>query len=105
LLGACGDDRHAHASERPDDPEACGDHLPAREDNESGAELYAGVLSGGGQQSFNSAKRYWLRVGLPEALTISVNGASHTVGGDFGEFLVTETGPEREQTSSTTTTE
>ena len=42
--------------------------LVVREDSESGAELYAGTLSAGGQQSFDSAKRYWVMAGIPAAL-------------------------------------
>jgi cytoskeletal protein RodZ len=66
-----------------------------REDNENGAELYAGTLSAGGKQTFKSAKRYWVRVGVPDALTISVNGMPNRLSGDPGAFLVTETGVER----------
>ncbi len=71
--------------------------LVVHEDSESGAELYAGTLSAGGQQSFDSAKRYWVMAGIPAALTISVNGTPHSPGGGAGSFLVTETGVERAQ--------
>ena len=79
--------------------------LVVREDNETGVELYAGTLSAGGQQTFNSAKRYWVRVGVPDALAIHVNGTPFGVTGEAGIFLVTETGVEREQSDSTTATE
>jgi hypothetical protein len=78
--------------------------LVVREDNETGAELYAGTLSAGGQQTFDSAKRYWVRAGIPDALSIHVNGTAYSVTGDAGIFLITETGVEREQTDSTATT-
>jgi cytoskeleton protein RodZ len=71
--------------------------LVVREDNESGAELYAGTLSAGGQQTFDSAKRYWVMAGIPDALTISVNGTPYSLSGPAGAFLVTETGVERVQ--------
>jgi cytoskeletal protein RodZ len=78
--------------------------LVVREDDESGKELYAGTLSAGGQQTFNSAKRFWLRAGIPDNVSIHVNGTSFSVTGDAGTFLVTETGVERRQTDSTQTT-
>lgn len=79
--------------------------LVVREDDESGADLYAGTLSAGGQQTFNTAKRYWVRAGIPEALSVSVNGTLHTISGGPGTFLITESGVDREQTDSTETTE
>jgi cytoskeletal protein RodZ len=69
--------------------------LVVREDSESGAELYAGTLSAGGKQTFDGAKRYWVRAGIPEALSISVNGTPYSPTGAAGAFLVTETGVER----------
>jgi cytoskeleton protein RodZ len=79
--------------------------LVVREDNDTGYELYAGTLTAGGQQTFDSAKRYWVRAGVPEALAIHVNGNPFSVTGEAGIFLATETGVEREQNDSTTTTE
>jgi cytoskeleton protein RodZ len=69
--------------------------LVVREDNESGAELYAGTLSAGGQQTFDSSKRYWVMAGIPDSLKITINGSPHTVSGPAGSFLVSETGVER----------
>jgi cytoskeletal protein RodZ len=69
--------------------------LVVREDSENGAELYAGTLSAGGQQTFDSAKRYWVMAGVPDALTISLNGTPYSLSGPAGSFLVTETGVER----------
>ena len=71
--------------------------LVVREDNESGAEVYAGTLSAGGQQTFDSSKRYWMRAGKPEVLALSVNGISHTLTAPAGSFIVTEAGIERSQ--------
>jgi hypothetical protein len=79
--------------------------LVVREDDMSGVDLYAGTLSSGGRQTFNSAKRYWVMAGIPEALTITINGAPRSVTGGAGTFLITETGVEREQSDSTETTE
>lgn len=79
--------------------------LVVRENDDGGADLYAGTLSAGGQQTFNGSKRYWLRVGAPEALSLLINGRSYTISGEAGTFLITETGIEREQTETTETTE
>ncbi len=79
--------------------------LVVRQYGEDGAELYAGTLSAGGTQTFNAAKRYWLRAGIPEVLSISINGTPFTVTGEAGTFLVTETGVERQESGSTETTE
>ena len=69
--------------------------LVVRQDNESGAELYAGTLSAGGQQTFDGAKRYWVMVGIPQALSVSVNGTPYSLSGPAGAFLVAETGVDR----------
>ncbi len=71
--------------------------LVVRADNENGAELYAGTLSAGGRQTFDTAKRYWLMAGIPEALTVTVNGTPYSLTGEAGSFVVTETGVERVQ--------
>ena len=71
--------------------------LVVHEDSENGAELYAGTLSAGGRQTFDTAKRYWLMAGIPDALTITVNGTPYSLTGDAGSFVVTETGVERVQ--------
>jgi cytoskeleton protein RodZ len=76
-----------------------------REDSESGAELYAGALSAGGKQTFDSAKSYWVRAGVPEALSVSVNDTPYTVTGGAGTFQIGEAGVERLSTDSTETTE
>jgi cytoskeleton protein RodZ len=78
--------------------------LVVREDSENGRDMYAGALAAGGQQSFTTAKQYWVRAGAPQNLSVSVNGNLHTLDGEAGVFIVTETGIEREQTDSTTTT-
>jgi cytoskeletal protein RodZ len=71
--------------------------LVVRADNENGAELYAGTLSAGGRQTFDTAKRYWLMAGIPEALTVTVNGTPYSLTGEAGSFVVAETGVERVQ--------
>lgn len=71
--------------------------LVVREDSEKGAEIYAGTLSMGGQQTFDTAKRYWLNVGNPEVLTLTVGAKSYTLAAPAGAFVVTEAGVERSQ--------
>ncbi len=66
--------------------------LVIREDSEEGAELYAGTLSEGGQKTFDSSKRYYMNVGRPEALTLTVNGMQVELPSAAGEFVVTEAG-------------
>jgi cytoskeletal protein RodZ len=69
--------------------------LVVRQDNENGAELYAGTLSAGGQQTFDGAQRYWVMAGIPQSLSISVNGTPYSLSGAAGAFLVAETGVDR----------
>jgi len=70
--------------------------LVVREDSENGAELFAGTLSAGGQKTFESAKRYWLNVGKPEVLGLTINGNVRPLEGEPGAFVVTESGAEPE---------
>jgi cytoskeletal protein RodZ len=69
--------------------------LLIREDGENGAELFAGTLSAGSQETFDGSKRYWMTVGKPEVLALSINGAPHTLEEPAGSFVVTEAGVER----------
>ena len=69
--------------------------LVVREDSESGAEVFAGTLSAGGKQTFDTAKQYWMRVGNPEALSVSVAGTPYTLAAPAGAFVVTGAGIER----------
>jgi cytoskeletal protein RodZ len=69
--------------------------LLVREDGENGAELFAGTLSAGSQESFAGSKSYWMTVGKPGVLALSINGAPYTLEEPAGSFLVTEAGVER----------
>lgn len=71
--------------------------MVVREDSADGAELYAGTLSAGGQKTFDSSKRYWMNIGLPRVLALSVNGAAHTLDAEAGAFVITEAGIEPSQ--------
>ncbi len=69
--------------------------LVVKEDSENGAELYAGTLSAGGQQTFDGARRYWMMAGRPEVLAVTINGTAHTLSSPAGAFVITESGIER----------
>lgn len=68
--------------------------LVVHEDSEAGAELYAGTLSAGGKKTFDSSKRYWMRVGEPDVLAVSINGSPVALDTAAGSFVITETGVE-----------
>jgi len=69
--------------------------LLVREDGADGTELYAGQLYAGSQETFEGSKRYWMTVGRPEVVVLSINGASHPLEEPAGSFIVTEAGVER----------
>lgn len=71
--------------------------LVVREDRENGAEVFAGTLSAGGKQTFDTSKRYWMRVGDPEVLKVAINDHSYTLDAPAGAFVVTGAGIERAQ--------
>ncbi len=77
------------------DRESC--WLVVREDGEEGAEVFAGTLSAGGRQTFDTAKQYWMRVGNPEVLSVSVAGVPHELAAPAGAFVVSGAGVERVQ--------
>ncbi|NLO28347.1 MAG: helix-turn-helix domain-containing protein [Actinobacteria bacterium] len=70
--------------------------LVVREDSQNGAELFAGTLSAGGQKTFKDAKRYWMNVGKPDVLGITINGNVRALEGEAGAFVVTESGAKPE---------
>ncbi len=74
--------------------------LIVHENSSGGAELYAGTLSAGGQLTFTSAKAYWVTLGAPQVVTVTLNGRSGTVSGAPGSFMVTETGLQRTESST-----
>ncbi len=66
--------------------------MVVREDSKDGAELYAGTLSEGGQKTFDSSKRYWMNVGKPDVLALTINGTAAALPAAAGAFVVTEAG-------------
>jgi len=71
--------------------------MVVREDSANGAELYAATLSADGQRTFDSSKRYWLRVGLPKLVTLTVNGREIKLDASMATFTVTEAGVQASQ--------
>jgi cytoskeleton protein RodZ len=71
--------------------------MVVREDSQDGAELYAGTLSQNGKKTFDSSKRYYMNVGAPEALAMTINGKTVTLPTAAGAFLVTEAGIQTSQ--------
>lgn len=71
--------------------------LVVREDGENGAEIFAGTLSAGGKQTFASSKSYWMMIGNPGVLTITIEGRAQSVESPAGAFLVSGAGIERVQ--------
>lgn len=65
--------------------------LVVREDSKKGAVLYQDTLSAGEEKSFSGAKRYWLNVGEPDVLVLTVNGVERKIDGGYGYYVVTET--------------
>lgn len=71
--------------------------MVVREDGPNGAELYAGTLSAGGQKTFDSSKRYWMMVGNPQVLSLTVNDRELKLDSTAGSFTVTEAGVQADQ--------
>lgn len=68
-----------------------------KEDSDKGAQLYAGVLSPGAPQTFQGARQYWLRVGQPQVLTVTIGQKTYSLKGSYGTYLVTAAGIEQAQ--------
>jgi hypothetical protein len=71
--------------------------MVVREDSANGPELYAGTLSAGGKKTFDSSKRYWLMVGKPDVLSVTVNDRALKLDSGAGSFTVTEAGVQANQ--------
>jgi cytoskeleton protein RodZ len=71
--------------------------LTVKEGGADGQTLYSGTLDKGQQVSFNNKVRFWLNIGKPSALQVSINGATVTVPEPYGNFQVTSAGLTRLQ--------
>lgn len=72
-----------------------GSYLEVRNQSDSGATVYSGVLVPGATRSFSFAESAWVRIGAPRSVAIQVNGEPLEITGGTGAFLVTAAGAER----------
>jgi len=68
-----------------------------REDNSSGAQLCTGWLSKLGPQTLKGARQYWMNIGEPQNVTISIQGKHYSLTGSGGYFVATAAGVQRIQ--------
>ncbi len=68
--------------------------LVVKENDDKGPDVFAGTLSAGGQKTFDNSKRYWMNIGAPEVLSVSINGTLHAIKDPAGEFIITAAGIE-----------
>jgi cytoskeleton protein RodZ len=62
-----------------------------REMDQNGTILKQQNLKSGDEFTVQGAKRYWVNIGIPDALKVYVNGALKEVPGESGIFYITET--------------
>ncbi|MBU6363015.1 MAG: DUF4115 domain-containing protein [Acidobacteria bacterium] len=72
-----------------------GSYLEVRSGSDAGATLYSGVLVPGATRSFSFRDTAWVRIGKPDAMTVTVNGEPLEIPGGTGTFLITQAGAER----------
>lgn len=72
-----------------------GSYLEVRNQSESGATVYSGVLVPGATRAFSFADAAWVRIGAPRSVSLQVNGEALPITGGTGTFLVTASGAER----------
>lgn len=72
-----------------------GSYLEVRNGSDAGATLYSGVLVPGATRAFSFPDGAWVRIGKPEAMSVTVNGELLPIEGGTGTFLITKAGAER----------
>ncbi|MFM8829029.1 MAG: helix-turn-helix domain-containing protein [Actinomycetota bacterium] len=72
-----------------------GSYLEVRNGSDAGATLYSGVLVPGATRAFSFRDSAWVRIGKPDAMSITVNGEPLEITGGTGTFLITQAGAER----------
>lgn len=72
-----------------------GSYLEVRNGSDAGPTLYSGVLVPGATRTFSFADAAWVRIGKPEAMSVTVNGDRLAIKGGTGTFLITQAGAER----------
>jgi len=72
-----------------------GGYLEVRNQSDAGATLYSGVLVPGATRAFSFRDSAWVRIGKPDAMSVTVNGEALEITGGTGTFLITQAGAER----------
>jgi cytoskeleton protein RodZ len=72
-----------------------GSYLEVRNQSDTGATVYSGVLVPGATRTFSFREAAWVRIGRPDAITVTVDGQPLTITGGTGTFLITRSGAER----------
>lgn len=69
--------------------------LLVKEETADGRILYSGTLETGDTVRLDEAGAYWVNVGSPSSIDVSLNGAPADVPEPYGNFLLTAAGSER----------
>jgi cytoskeleton protein RodZ len=72
-----------------------GSYLEVRNGSDTGATVYSGVLVPGATRTFSFRDAAWVRIGRPQAVTVTVDGQPLVISGGTGTFLITRSGAER----------
>ena len=74
---------------------ARGSYLEVRDQSDTGATVFSGVLVPGATRTFSFRDAAWVRIGRPAAITVTVDGEPLAITGGTGTFLITRSGAER----------
>ena len=69
--------------------------LTVKEESASGKTLFSGTLDTGEELSYEDKEAFWLNIGNPSALRMTINGVTVVVPEPYGSFLATSTGLSR----------
>jgi cytoskeleton protein RodZ len=69
--------------------------LTVKEESASGKTLFSGTLDAGQDLSYSGKEKYWLNIGNPSALQMTINGVTVVVPEPYGSFLATSAGLSR----------
>lgn len=72
-------------------------YVVVRVNDQNGEVEFRGVMLSGDAKLITGAKRYWLQIGEPESLQVSINDIVREVTGGSGIYYATETGMEKIQ--------
>lgn len=69
--------------------------LTVKEESAAGKTLFSGTLDTGPELSYSGKERFWLNIGNPSVLRMTINGVTVVVPEPYGSFLVTSAGLSR----------